>query len=237
MHLKIAADIAGALSYIHTSSSIPIFHRDIKSSNFLLDEKFVVKVADFGISSVVPHDQTHLTTMVKGTFGYFDPVYFQSRQYTDKSDVFSFGVVLAELLTGKKPIFHETSQEMETSLATHFLEYMDENNLDFILDPQVSGDSRREEVVAVARLTQRCLNWERKMRPTMKEVCIELESLRITEFPRATTHEDRENVRGNEAKNTMSLDIQYEWERTISGISEASSTSSVDIHPFLIETV
>lgn len=80
MRLKIAADIAGALAYLHFSTTIPIYHRDIKSSNILIGEKFIVKVSDFGTSKSVEVDKTHLTTLVKGTFGYLDPKYFRSGQ-------------------------------------------------------------------------------------------------------------------------------------------------------------
>ncbi|XP_047982091.1 putative wall-associated receptor kinase-like 11 [Salvia hispanica] len=157
MRLKIATDVVGALAYLHFASSVPIYHRDIKSTNILLDEKYVVKVSDFGISKLVEVDQTHLTTMVKGTFGYLDLEYYQTSQYTEKSDVYSFGVVLLELLTGQRPISKERTEEGR-NLVSHFLAYIGANNLDAILDAQVLVAGGKEEVIAVARLARRCLN-------------------------------------------------------------------------------
>lgn len=184
MRLKIAADIAGALAYLHSASSVPIYHRDIKSSNILLDEKYVVKVSDFGTSRSVNVDQTHLTTLVKGTFGYLDPEYFRSSQFTEKSDVYSYGVVLVELLTGQKPISNLVKNDEERSLVMRFLASMEANNLDAILDAQVLEQSMKAEgVIGVARLAERCLNLKGQMRPTMKEVATELESLRMSQMP------------------------------------------------------
>ncbi|KAL6137237.1 hypothetical protein ACLB2K_062529 [Fragaria x ananassa] len=141
IRLRVGTEVAGALSYLHSSASMPIYHRDIKSSNILLDEKHRAKVADFGTSRSVSIDQTHLTmTHVNGTFGYLDPEYFQSSQFTDKSDVYSFGVVLAELLTGQKPVSVTRSEEGRQegrSLATYFIVSMEENYLFDILDAEV----------------------------------------------------------------------------------------------------
>ncbi|TYI07390.1 hypothetical protein ES332_A10G224200v1 [Gossypium tomentosum] len=128
IRLRIAAEVASAISYLHSSASIPIYHRDIKSSNILLDEKFRAKVSDFGTSRSISIDQTHLTTQVLGTFGYLDPEYFQSSQFTEKSDVYSFGVVIVELLTGKKAISTFGSQE-KRGLVSYFMSSMEENHL------------------------------------------------------------------------------------------------------------
>ncbi|XP_019155926.1 PREDICTED: wall-associated receptor kinase-like 1 [Ipomoea nil] len=180
IRLRIASEVASALSYLHSATSIPIYHRDIKSSNILLDEKFRAKVSDFGTSRSISIDQTHLTTVVKGTFGYLDPEYFQSSQFTDKSDVYSFGVVLAELLTGQKPISFEVNDDEDRSLVTRFLLSIEENRFLEILDREVSKQGKSEDVMAIALLAQRCLNLNGKKRPTMKEVAAELDAIRAS---------------------------------------------------------
>ncbi|XP_034888837.1 wall-associated receptor kinase-like 8 [Populus alba] len=179
MRLRIATEVARALSYLHSAASIPVYHRDIKSTNIMLDEKFRAKVSDFGTSRSIAIDQTHLTTHVQGTFGYFDPEYFQSSKFTGKSDVYSFGVVLAELLSGQKPISYERSEE-RGSLATHFILLMEENKIFDILDERITGQDRDEEVIAVAKLARRCLNLNGRKRPTMREVAIELEQIGLS---------------------------------------------------------
>ncbi|KAF8405745.1 hypothetical protein HHK36_007822 [Tetracentron sinense] len=178
--LRIATEVAGAVAYLHSAASIPIYHRDIKSTNILLDDKRRAKVSDFGTSRSVPTDKTHLTTLVQGTFGYLDPEYFQSSQFTEKSDVYSFGVVLVELLTGQRPISSTRSQE-EKSLAIHFLSSIKENRLFDIFDTRVVQEGGKEELIAVADLAKRCLNLNGKKRPTMKEVSMELEGVRMSE--------------------------------------------------------
>ena len=176
MRLLIAFEVAGALSYLHSAASIPIYHRDIKSTNILLDEKYRAKVSDFGSSRSISIEQTHLTTLVQGTFGYLDPEYFQSSQFTEKSDVYSFGVVLVELISGQKPIF-SVSQTETRSLATHFIMLMEDNRLTDILDARVKELCQNEEVILVANLAKRCLNLNGKNRPTMREVASELERI------------------------------------------------------------
>ncbi|PPD79818.1 hypothetical protein GOBAR_DD23266 [Gossypium barbadense] len=148
IRLRIAAEVASAISYLHSSASIPIYHRDIKSSNILLDEKFRAKVSDFGTSRSINIDQTHLTTQVLGTFGYLDPEYFYSSQFTEKSDVYSFGVVIVELLTGKKAVSTFGSQE-KRGLVSYFMSSMEENHLLDIVDAEIGKDDQKDEVVAV----------------------------------------------------------------------------------------
>ncbi|GKV26842.1 hypothetical protein SLEP1_g36065 [Rubroshorea leprosula] len=176
--LTIAAKVVAALSYLHSAASILIYHRDVKSSNILLDEKYKAKVSDFGISRSIANDQTHLTIKVQGTFGYLDPEYYQSSQFTEKSDVYSFGVVLVELLTRKKPISLARAKGGR-SLAFHFIHSMEENSLFSILDARARESSTHEEITKVAKLAHRCLSLNGKKWPTMIEVAMELEQIRL----------------------------------------------------------
>jgi len=172
--LRIAIETAGALAYLHSAASMPIFHRDVKSSNILLDDNYTAKVSDFGISRLVPLDQTQVLTLVQGTFGYLDPEYFQTSQLTAKSDVYSFGVVLVELLTGQKPVSFERAKE-DSNLAMFFLASLKCKELKDFVDGDVIREGSVEELVCVAELARKCLLLRGEKRPTMKEVARELE--------------------------------------------------------------
>ncbi|KAJ3680687.1 hypothetical protein LUZ60_016965 [Juncus effusus] len=187
--LRISTETARAIAYLHSAAAFPIIHRDIKSSNILLDEKFTAKVSDFGASRSVPFDHTHVTTLVQGTLGYLDPEYFYTSQLTDKSDVYSFGVVLVELLTGKKPISSDRSDD-SCNLAIHFSTAIDTDQFVQLLEPRVLEDARLDEVHLVANLAKRCLNVKGEERPNMKEVASELEGLRRL----GKKHTSQENV-------------------------------------------
>ncbi|KAK2993022.1 hypothetical protein RJ640_001585, partial [Escallonia rubra] len=185
--LRIATEAADALAYLHSAASMPIFHRDVKSANILLDDLHTTKIADFGASRLVPLDQTQVTTLVQGTLGYLDPEYFQTSLLTDKSDVYSFGVVLAELLTGKKPLCMERTLEEKKS--------SDEKKLFQILEPRVVREGTFEQLQAIAELVRRCLNLSGEERPTMKEVAMELEGLKkFTKHPWANQQHNHEET-------------------------------------------
>ncbi|KAM4099205.1 hypothetical protein ACJW30_07G139000 [Castanea mollissima] len=222
MRLRIATEVAGALFYLHSAASTPIYHRDIKTTNILLDDKYRAKVADFGTSRSIAVDQTHLTTTVQGTFGYLDPEYFQSSQYTEKSDVYSFGVVLVELLTGEKAISSTRTKECR-SLATYLIHSMEENNLFDIIDARVMKDAKQEEIIAVANLAKMCLNLNRKGRPTMKEVAKQLEAIQ--------TFQKTPNVQQNyEEIEYVRTEMHEQWDdvstSTMSGADNGVTSSS-----------
>ncbi|KAK5842711.1 wall-associated receptor kinase 2-like [Gossypium arboreum] len=180
MRLKVAAETAGALAYLHSATSMPIIHRDVKTSNILLDNSYTTKVSDFGASRLVPLDQTQLTTLVQGTLGYLDPEYFHSSQLTEKSDVYSFGVVLAELLTGKQALAFDRP-EKERNLAIYFISSMKEDRLVEILDDGIMNEGSIQKMNQTAEVAKRCLRVRGEERPSMKEVAMELEGLRAVE--------------------------------------------------------
>ncbi|KAJ4717425.1 Kinase [Melia azedarach] len=230
IRLRISTEVAGALFYLHSAAAIPIYHRDIKSTNILLDDKYRAKVADFGTSKSIAIDQTHVTTKVQGTFGYLDPEYYQSSQFTDKSDVYSFGVVLVELLTGKKVIFSTGSQDAR-SLATYFIISMEQNTLFDILDPQVLTLGKREDIIAVANLAKQCLNLKGRKRPTMKEVAMELERIQASKRE-SNVHQIYEEIENTRTEVTEPRDIvSSSTGSTFDGIS---ITPSVEVQPLLV---
>ncbi|XP_008225628.1 PREDICTED: wall-associated receptor kinase 2-like [Prunus mume] len=173
--LKIAAEAADALTYLHDSISPPIIHGDVKTTNILVDENYTAKVSDFGASRLVPEDENQISTLVQGTQGYLDPQYLQSNTFTDKSDVYSFGVVLAELLTSRKAVSLEKPEE-ERNLANAFVFKVESSLWDEILDQElVEGHLKTAELAA--DLAKRCLRVKGEERPPMKEVAAELQGL------------------------------------------------------------
>ncbi|XP_061998647.1 wall-associated receptor kinase 1-like [Rosa rugosa] len=176
LRMKIAAETAGSLAYLHYSTSMQIVHRDVKATNILLDDNFTAKVSDFGASKLVPEDQNQLSTLVQGTLGYLDPEYLQSNTLTEKSDVYSFGVVLVELITSQVAISYK-KPEAERNLANFFVTSVEENRLDQILDLEIIKEGSFEIAEQVAHLAKRCLSLKGGDRPTMREVAMELEGI------------------------------------------------------------
>ncbi|VVA93467.1 unnamed protein product [Arabis nemorensis] len=193
--LRIAIEVAGTLAYLHSSASIPIIHRDVKTANILLDENLTAKVADFGASRLIPMDKEQLTTMVQGTLGYLDPEYYHTGLLNEKSDVYSFGVVLMELLSGQKALCFERPQTSK-HLVTYFASAMKENRLHEIIDGQLMNEDSKREIQEAAKIAVECTRVTGEERPKMKEVAAKLEALRVAKtkhqwsnlYPEETEH-------------------------------------------------
>lgn len=179
--LRIGTETAKALAYLHSATSIPVIHRDIKSTNILLDDTLTAKISDFGASRYIQIDKTGVTTKVQGTIGYLDPTYYQTGRLTEKSDVYSFGVVLVELLTRKKPFLYWSSED-DMGLIEHFVTLLAEDRLVEILDPQVVEEGG-EEITEVALIAASCIKSRGEDRPTMRQVEMALECTQRSKEP------------------------------------------------------
>ncbi|KAL1318654.1 hypothetical protein HN51_070972 [Arachis hypogaea] len=176
--LRIALGSAKGLSYLHEDCHPKIIHRDIKSANILLDFKFEAKVADFGLAKFSSDVNTHVSTRVMGTFGYLAPEYASSGKLTDKSDVFSYGVMLLELITGRRPV-DKTQTFMEDSLvdwARPLLNRaLDEDDYDSLVDPRLQNEYDPNEMARMVACAAACTRHSAKRRPRMSQVVRALE--------------------------------------------------------------
>lgn len=175
--IKVALDAARGLQYLHVYADPPIIHRDIKSSNILLDDEWTGKVSDFGLSLMgPPDDESHLSLSAAGTVGYMDPEYYKFEQLTAKSDVYSFGVVLLELLSGHRAI-HKNEAGERRNVVDSVVPYIVHDEIHRVLDHKVPPPTpfEIEAVKYVGYLAADCVTLEGKDRPTMSELvtCLE----------------------------------------------------------------
>ncbi|XP_062108905.1 pto-interacting protein 1 [Humulus lupulus] len=175
--VKIAVGAARGLEYLHEKAQPHIIHRDIKSSNILLFDYDVAKIADFDLSNQAPDAAARLhSTRVLGTFGYHAPEYAMTGQLSSKSDVYSFGVVLLELLTGRKPVDH-TLPRGQQSLVTWATPKLSEDKVKQCVDARLNGEYPPKAVAKLAAVAALCVQYEADFRPNMSIVVKALQPL------------------------------------------------------------
>ncbi|KAF5200816.1 Wall-associated receptor kinase-like [Thalictrum thalictroides] len=183
IRLNIATETAQAIAHLHSAMDPPIYHRDIKSSNILLDHNYHSKVADFGLSRLgMSENISHISTAPQGTPGYLDPQYHQNFHLSDRSDVYSFGVVLMEIITALK-VVDFSRPPSEVNLAALAIEKIGKGCLSAIIDPFLEPERDAwtlSSINKMAELAFRCLAFHRDVRPSMTEVAAELEEIKLS---------------------------------------------------------
>ncbi|MCD7468684.1 Leucine-rich repeat receptor-like serine/threonine/tyrosine-protein kinase sobir1 [Datura stramonium] len=168
---RIAIGIAAGLEYLHINHTQRIIHRDLKPGNVLLDDDMEARIADFGLAKAVPDAHTHITTSnVAGTIGYIAPEYHQTLKFTDKCDVYSFGVLLGALVMGKLPSDEFFQNTSEVSLVKWMRNVMSSEDPNRAIDPKLMGNGNEEQMLLVLKIACFCTLENPKERPNSKDV-------------------------------------------------------------------
>ncbi|CAA7045850.1 unnamed protein product [Microthlaspi erraticum] len=201
--LKIVVESAQGLEYLHNGCKPPMVHRDVKTTNILLNEHFQAKLADFGLSRSFPIEgETHVSTVVAGTPGYLDPEYYRTNWLNEKSDVYSFGIVLLELITNQ-PVINQSREKPHIAEWVGFM--LTKGDIKNIMDPKLYGDYDSGSVWRAVELAMSCLNPSSARRPTMSQVVIELNECLANENSRGGTSQNMNSQTSIEM--SMNFDI------------------------------
>ncbi|XP_056867314.1 receptor-like protein kinase At3g21340 isoform X4 [Raphanus sativus] len=201
--LKIVVESAQGLEYLHNGCKPPMVHRDVKTTNILLNEHFQAKLADFGLSRSFPIEgETHVSTVVAGTPGYLDPEYYRTNWLNEKSDVYSFGIVLLEIITNQ-PVINQSREKPHIAEWVGLM--LTKGDIKNIMDPNLYGDYDSGSVWRAVELAMSCLNPSSARRPTMSQVVIEINECLAYENSRGGTSHNMNSQSSIEV--SMNFDI------------------------------
>ncbi|KAJ9540289.1 hypothetical protein OSB04_026795 [Centaurea solstitialis] len=173
--LQIAQESAKGIEYLHTGCVPSIIHRDLKTSNILLDINMTAKVSDFGLSKLAVDGNSHVSSIVRGTLGYLDPEYYISNHLTEKSDIYSFGVILLELISGKEAISNESFGLNCRNIVQWAKLHIENGDIQGIIDPGLGDEYDVQSMWKIAEKALMCVQPHANMRPSMSEVIKEIQ--------------------------------------------------------------
>ncbi|XP_051139191.1 probable serine/threonine-protein kinase PBL21 [Andrographis paniculata] len=206
--LKIAAGAARGLEHLHCKANPPVIYRDLKSSNILLDNDFNVKLSDFGLAKLGPvGDNTHVSTRVMGTYGYCAPEYAMSGKLTLKSDIYSFGVVLLELITGRQAIDTSKAPGEQNLVAWSRPFLKDRRKFVQMLDPRLEGHYSVRSLHHAIAIAAMCLQEQASFRPMISDVVMALEYLASQAEESQDHHRRRSHSRTSSSQTHLDVEI------------------------------
>ncbi|CAL0321375.1 unnamed protein product [Lupinus luteus] len=205
--LEVAEDAAKGIEYLHTGCTPAVIHRDVKSSNILLDRHMRAKVSDFGLSKIAAEGVSHVSSVVRGTVGYLDPEYYISQQLTDKSDVYSFGVILLELISGQEAISNDSFGANCRNIVQWAKLHIESGDIQGIIDPALQDNYNLQSMWKIAEKALMCVQPHGHLRPSMSEVVKEIQDAISIEKQSMRTSDEMSSNSMHSSMNTGSMDL------------------------------
>ncbi|KAG2372458.1 leucine-rich repeat receptor-like serine/threonine-protein [Vigna angularis] len=226
---KICIGIARGLAYLHEESRLKVVHRDIKTTNVLLDKDLNPKISDFGLAKLDEEENTHISTRIAGTYGYMAPEYAMHGYLTDKADVYSFGVVVLEIINGRNNTIHRPKEQSFSILEWANL-LKEKGDLMELVDRRLGTDFNKEEVLVLIRVALLCTNVTTQRRPNMSSVVSMLEGRTVIEevFSEENDLEEKKMEKMRQYYQELSISKDEQW--------TSSSTSAADLYPVNIDS-